>query len=158
MIVSTSTNYTGRKRDISVIRSPDATVAGPQNVALSFGRNGQYCAGLQKIIQKYAIILLTNIGSQFSYPAFGTNFLTILQGGFSPIDVLRASQVFNLASYDAVRLLKTYQVSRDDIPDDERIASATLVDIALYNGSASFDVAIATEAGSSMSFLIPLPR
>jgi len=158
MIASTSTNYTGRKKDISVFHSPVATQKGPQNITVAFGKNGQFCAGLQKIIQRYAIVLLTNIGSQFSYPTFGTNLLFALQAGFSPIDKLRASQIFNLASYDAVNLLKTYQTTRDDIPQDERIVSATLRDISLNNGSASFDVAVATEAGSSMTFLIPLPR
>jgi len=140
------------------MRSPDAMLAGPQNIAVSFGKNGQFCAGLQKIIQKYTIILLTELGSQPNYPTFGTDFLNVLQGGFSPIDSLRASQIFNLASYVAVNALKTYQASRDDIPDDERIVSATLTNISLYNGSVAFDVAIATEAGSAMNFLIPLPR
>lgn len=158
MIASTSTNYTGRKKDISVMHSPDATIAGPQNITVSFGKNGQYCAGLQKIIQKYAIILLTDTDSQLNYPTFGTDFLKKLQGGFSPVDKLKASQIFNLASYSAVNSLKTYQASRDDIPDDERIVSATLRNISLYNGSAAFDVDIATEAGSSMNFLIPLPK
>ena len=158
MIASTSTNYTGRKKDISVLRSPDATIAGAQNVTIAFGKHGQFCAGLQKIIQKYAIILLTNIGSQPNYPSFGTNFLARIQGGISPVDNLRAAQIFNLASYSAVNTLKAYQATRDDIPDDERIVSATLTSIVLYNSSASFDVSISTEAGSIMNFLIPLPR
>jgi len=140
------------------MHSPDAMMAGPQNITLAFGKHGQFCAGLQKIIQKYAIVLLTNIGTQLNYPTFGTNFLATMQGGVSSVDRLRATQIFNLASYDAVNLLKNYQTSRNDIPDDERIVSATLQAITLYNGAASFDVAIATEAGSSMNFLIPLPK
>lgn len=158
MIVSTSTNYTGRKKDISIMHSPDATLAGPQNITIAFGRRGQFCAGLQKIIQKYTIILLSNIGSQSSYPEFGTNFLYSLRGGIAPVDQLKAAQIFNLASYDAVNTLKGYQAARTDIPTDERIVSAKLTAISLYNGSASFDIAIATEAGSAMNFLIPLPR
>lgn len=158
MIASTSTNYTDRKKDISIMHSPDATLAGPQRISLAFGKRGQFCAGLQKLIQKYAIILLTNVGTQFNYPVFGTDFLATIQGGISPVDSLRASQVFNLASYDAVSLLKVYQATRDDIPADERIVSASLTGISLYNSSAAFEVAISTEAGSSMNFIIPLPR
>lgn len=74
------------------------------------------------------------------------------------MDNLRASQIFNLASYAAVNTLKSYQAATDNIPEDERIVSATLVSIALYSGTASFNVAISTEAGSKMNFLIPLPR
>jgi hypothetical protein len=156
--VITSTNYTGRKKDINVLRSPDATVYGPQNVTVGFGKRPQYCAGLQKLIQRYVIVLLTNIGSQPNFPEFGTDFLYSLHGRTAPVDNLKASQIFNLASYDAVTLLKAYQAERDDIPDDERIVSAALVDIALSVDSAAFDVQITTEAGTSTSFLVPLPK
>jgi hypothetical protein len=158
MIVSTTTNYTGRKKDISVMHSPDATVYGAQNITIGFGKRGQYCAGLQKTIQKYAIVLLTNVASQEAYPAFGTDFLSTLQGGISPVDTLQAAQIFNLASYDAVNLLKTYQATREDIPEDERIVSATLSSISLNAGVAAFDVSVVTEAGSTVNFLIPLPK
>jgi hypothetical protein len=81
-----------------------------------------------------------------------------LRAGISPVDQLRAAQVFNLASYDAVKTLKNYQIDHPEMPLDEQIASATLSSITLHGGLASFDVSITTEAGSTIDFVVPLPK
>lgn len=155
---SISSNYSGRKKDISIFQYPDAALLGEQTVAPKFGKNARFCTGVQKIVQAYAVILMTNISSQVNYPGFGTNFLYTLQGGVSPVDYLRASQIFNLASYDALGSLKAYQSNRGDIPLDEQIASAELTNISLYGGQAAFDVTIKTEAGDNVEFIVPLPK
>lgn len=157
-IAKTTTDYTGRKKDINLFELPDAANPDRQAVLPKFGKNARFCAGVQKLIQKYAIILLTNVNSQVNYPDFGTDLLYTLQGGISPVDQLRAAQIFNLASYDAVNTLKNYQIEHAEIPLDERISSATLSSITLYGGMASFDVSLTTEAGSSIDFVVPLPK
>lgn len=157
-IAKISTDYTARKKDINLFELPDASKAAAQTVLPKFGKNARFCAGVQKLIQKYAVILLTNVNSQANYPDFGTDFMYTLRAGISPVDKLRASQIFNLASYDAVSTLKNFQIDHPEIPLDERIASATLSSITLYGGLASFDVSITTEAGSTVDFLVPLPK
>ena len=157
-IAGVSTDYTGRKKDISILQYPDALLVGPQTVLPKFGKNARFCAGAQKLLQKYAIILLTNIGSQPNYPDFGTSLMYKLRTGISPVDTLQAAQVFRLASYAAVNTLKAYQIEHQEIPLDERIVDATLSDISLYGGSAAFSVTITTEAGDNLEYLIPLPK
>jgi len=157
-IRSTTSDYTGRKRDISIFQYPDATSPEVQTVYPRFGKSARFCAGAQKLVQKYAIILLTNLGSQPKYPDFGTDFLYTLQAGISPTDRILAQQVFHLASYDAVLTLRAYQTDQPDIPPDERITNAVLENIALYGGFVAFDVKINTEAGDSIDFVIPLPK
>jgi hypothetical protein len=157
-IANITTDYTGRRKDINLFELPDAAKIDAQTVLPKFGKNARFCAGVQKLIQKYAIILLTNTSSQVNYPDFGTDFMYTLKAGISPVDQLRAAQVFNLASYDAVNTLKSYQIDHPEIPLDERIASATLSSITLYGGLASFDVSITTEAGSTIDFVVPLPK
>jgi hypothetical protein len=157
-IASTTSDYTGRKKDISVLQYPNAILIGPQSVQLEFGKHPRFCSGVQKLVQKYAVILLTNLNSQPNYTDFGTSLLYTLKAGISPVDTLRASQLFRLASYITVNTLKAYQTEHDDIPLDERITNATLTDVSLYGGSAAFSVTIATEAGSSLNYLIPLPK
>jgi hypothetical protein len=156
-IRSATTNYTGRKKDISILQNPDALISGAQTVEPSFGKLGRFCAGVQKTIQRYAIILLTNLSSQEFYPDFGTSFLSTLNS-YTVIDALRARQIFVLASYATVSAMQDYQNNDTTIPADERIVSATLIDIVVSNDSASFSVAIKTAAGDVVDFLLPLPK
>jgi hypothetical protein len=171
-ISSITTDYTGRLKDISILQYPNPYNSAqetsawnssqlesyPNIVAPSFGKITRFCSGVQKLIQKYAIILLTNIGSQDGFPSFGTNFLYSVQAGLSPVDNLRAAQLFTIASYKAVNTLVDYQISNPNTPSDERIVSAELVDVVLSSGVATFNVEITTEAGDTVPFLLPLPR
>jgi len=157
-ISSTSTDYTDRKRDLSILHTPDPSTNDAIQVSVSFGRPSTFCAGLQKLIQRYVIILLTNLESQPGFPAFGTDLLTNLQSGLSPVDKLRASQLFNLASYAALDVIRKEQIQNPTTPKDERILSTSLEGIALSGGRASFRVKIETESETSAVFLVPLPK
>lgn len=157
-VASISSNYIGRRKDISILQYPDASVIDAQTVAPVFGRTTRMCTGTQKLVQRYAIILLTNINSQENFPSFGTNFLYPLRAGISPVDNLQATQIFKLASYTAVNTLKRYQIDNPDIPLDETISTAELTDISVYGGSASFEVTIKTEAGDTIDFVVPIPK
>lgn len=156
-VTGTTSNYVGRKRDISILQYPDALSAGPQTVTPVFGKIARFCTGIQKLAQKYAVILMTNLTSQKNYPEFGTSLLYTLQGGISPTDSLAAAQIFRLASYLTVTSLKEYQVTHPELPLDERIVRAELVKISLYAGSAAFEVSIVTEAGD-LRYVVPLPK
>lgn len=157
-IAGVTSDYTGRKKDISILQYPDATLVDAQTVNPKFGKNSRCCAGVQSLVQKYVVILLTNLGTQEKYPGFGTDFMYTLQAGISPTDRLMAAQIFHLASYKAVNTLKEYQQEHEEIPLDERIVNATLTDISLRGGAAGFDVTITTEAENTIQFIIPLPK
>jgi hypothetical protein len=157
-IAGTSTDYTGRKKDISIFQTPDASRVGVQDVSASFGRQAKFCAGVQKLLQRYAILLLSDLGSQPNYPNFGTDFMSTIKAGISPVDNLAAMQIFSSASYDAVLVLREYQTTRPEIPPDERITRAELTGVSLYGSYAAFDVTIYTEAGEVVKFLVPLPK
>ena len=157
-IYAATTNYTDRKKDISIFQNPDGTAEGTQTVLPLFGKNPRFCAGVQKLVQKYAIILLTNITSQSNYPEFGTAFLYTIKGGIDPTDKIAAAQIFNSASYDAVSVLRAHQATDPTIPADERIYTATLTGIALYSTYISFNVTIKTDGGDAIEFVVPLPK
>jgi hypothetical protein len=157
-ITSISSDYTGRAKDISILQYPDAALIDAQEVLPQFGNNARFCTGIQKILQKYAIILLTNITSQPDYPAFGTDFFYTLQGGISPVDRVMASQIFTLASFAAVSELRKYQTNHPELPDDEKIVRAELLDLDLYGGYVGFSVKVVTAAGDDVNFVIPLPK
>jgi hypothetical protein len=156
-ISGTSTDYTGRKVDVSILRTPAPSSLSPKTVTPSFGNPSQLCSGVQKLIQRYAIILLTNAGSQENYSSFGTAFLQTLQQGLSPVDNIRATQIFSLADYLAVNTIKSYQINNPSIPLDEQLNSTQLLGLVLTQGTVSFSVQIKTLAGDVVSFLLPLP-
>lgn len=153
-----TTNYTGRTMDISIMQKPDATLIDAQNVAILIGSTGRFCSGIQKLVQRYMILLMTAVGSQEDFPDDGTDFLPKLQNGIGVVDRLAATQTFELASYAVVNQLKEYQSKLFDQPQDEKIVSATLQNITMHGGRVSLDIRITTEAGNSAVFLIPLPN
>jgi len=157
-IASISSNYTERRRDISIFQYPDASIVDAQTITPAFGHTSRMCAGVQKLVQKYAIILLTNISSQENFPTFGSNFLYPLQTGAIAIDTLTVTQLFKLASYEVVKTLQRYQIEHPEIPDDEKIVTAQLTDLSVAYGAANFSVTITTEAGDAVDFIIPIPK
>ena len=157
-ILAETTDYSERIVDVSVLQSPDATLPGGQSMAPSFGNPSRFCAGPQKLIQRYVILMLTNIGSQPEYPEFAAPFLWTLQAGISPVDTIRARQIFSIADYSVVGIIKNYQITNPNLPLDEQLASTKLLRLALGGGYAGFDVQLTTLAGSSINFLVPLPK
>jgi hypothetical protein len=153
-----TSDYTERTKDISILQYPDASIIDTQTVLPQFGKHARFCSGVQKLAQRYTIILLTNITSQPEFPTFGTSLLFTLKSGISPVDRITAGQIFNLASYKAVEALRAYQSGKSSLHADEKIVNASLVNVGLYGGYAAFDVKINTEAGTSVPFLVPLPK
>jgi hypothetical protein len=71
---------------------------------------------------------------------------------------MRARQIFSLANYTASNIIKNYQITATDLPQDEQLSSSSLIDIVMYAGAISFSVQITTLAGDIIDFLIPLPE
>lgn len=156
-ISTTSSNYSGRSIDLSVLQHPVVGIPDEQIVVPGIGNMPRFCTGIQKLVQRYAIILLTNLGSQENYPEFGCDFINILQAGINPIDKIQAERIFSAASFSAVAALKDYQ-RRKTLPEDEKIASAELIDTVLGGGRVGFRVKIISQAGNSVEYVVPLPN
>jgi hypothetical protein len=167
MSINTITSdYTGRKKDISILQYPNPAFSEPQNVFPSFSKTGRFCTGVQKLIQKYTILLLTNLGSQKDYPLFGTTFVQDVIFKSGALDKILATQLFVLANSAVIRAIKSYQITRDDIPEDERLSTVRLNDVVFNNitingktqRQVGFDIKIDTEAGDSVDYVLPLPK
>lgn len=152
------TDYTNRKKDISILQYPNTTVYDGAEVFPKFGTTSRFCAGVQKLIQRYTVLMLTNINSQEYYPDFATDFLWPLQAGIGPTDNIAARQIFTLADYNAVNIIKKYQIEYPDLPLDEQLDTTFLRNLTLYGSFVSFDVKLTTLAGDAVDFLVPLPK
>ena len=151
-----STDYSTRKKDIHIFQNVDVNKTA--TIAPSFGRISNYCSGIQKLVQRYAIALLTAIESQPGYPTFGTDLLTQLSNTNLTIDNVSLTHIFNFANYSVIQSFRTYQSNTDGLPLDEQLDTAILQDIIVNNGTASLSVQLFPVQEDAVTFLIPLPK
>ena len=157
-ITGTTTNTSGRLQDLLIFQGLSASqynVAQP--VTVSFGTVSSYTVGIQKLVQRYAIALLTSLASQPDYSTFGTSFSSSLAVGGAGFDGIALRHTFNLANLQVQELFSTYQNTTTGLPLDEQLAYATLLDFSFSPGSLSLTISITSLAGSSVEYVLPFP-
>lgn len=152
-----TTDYSGRAKDINISPNIDPTKTSAQKVAPGFGAVSSYCAGVQKLVQRFMVALVTVRGSQPAYPAFGTDLLKkISVSSLTTSADLR--HAFNFASAKVVSEFRAYQAATPGLPDDEQLDTVLLMDVSVSsNYEVSYRVALYTKAGSTYDFLLPIP-
>ena len=144
-ITGTTTDYTGRTIDMYVSGSLDPLSPNSQAVTYAFGSSAKYIAGVQKLAQRYLIMLMNS-----GFPA------QVLGMNNSNIQV--AVRLFNLASFDIVKTFKDYQKSNPGAPLDEQIVAVQLLGTTLTNKTQlTFSLQLVTAAGTNIPFVLPLP-
>lgn len=155
-ITGSTTNYSGRKVDLHIFQGVNPNKLSP--VTPSFGKISNFCSGIQKLIQRFAIALMTDLGSQPNYPDFGTKLMSTLNNRNMLFNKADLYPIFNFAAYKVVSEFRDYQAKNYDIPDDEKLNTAYLSDIIISNDSIAFKVTIIPVSGDTTEFLIPLPK
>jgi len=153
-----TTDYTGRSKDISIASGVDPRIASPQKVTPSFGAVSSYCAGVQKLVQRFMIALTTVKGSQPEFPDFGTDLLKkISTSSLTTIGDL--THAFNFASASVVASFRAAQERAEDPgPEDEQLDTALLTDVEVTSSfNVSYKVSLYTKAGNTYDFLLPIP-
>lgn len=138
-----TTDYTGRTTDLFISQGINPTAIGPQNITYSFGAISSYIAGVQKLVQRFAILL------------FNTDILSQLQTARAS-NIQEAVHIFNLASWQVIQQLKTYQQQNPSTFQDEQLATAQLLDIAATPGHLNITVQLVTQAGTNFPFILPI--
>lgn len=152
--MSNIAEYVGRTVDVLAYTgaSPDGERLLTQSLA-SNGGGGQVCTGLQKLSQRFAIMLLTEKGTVPYLPDRGSDFMTQARLGRlrTQVDVMSS---FSAAMIDVLANMKAEETTND--PDDERIDTADLLSVAVSPGFASITVQVSSRAGGTTSFIMPL--
>jgi len=146
--------YSGRTYD--VLAYQDAVAAGEVLVKqqlIGDDNQGQICTGIQKLAQKFLLILLTEKGTKVHFPDFGTEFITDAKRGFfqTPLDVFAS---FSAAIVDIKTQLQAEETADD--PDDEIYAEAEIVSVSLAGLTVAVTVELRSAAGTSVRFIPPL--
>lgn len=148
--MATSTDYTGRQVDISIF--PEMQTAGVL-VDAEFSNNTKAIAGAAMVAQNFTRILLTPFGHYKSDPLLGSNFFSVL----TTRNMQFASDLslsFLLESARTLRYMNS--ILTDDVPDDERIKSATMLSASVNGTNVEMTIQIETVAGTSITFLLPV--
>lgn len=160
-IKAINTNYSGRTVDLELLQTVQSP-GGDQEVALTLATPvARKVTGIEKLVQRYAMLLCTDLGSVRFNQNQGTDLLRDVSQGV--VENSNLNVVFILASLNAVRLMQeddklygpTYGVT---IPDDERITSASLLsfDVDYTTATLRLTVEITAASGDSTEFVVPL--
>ena len=160
-MIATSTDYSERQLDLEVLQSvtAPASATAKQVHLTSVGAPPKFVTGAQKAMQRYAVLLLTGLGDLRFDPTVGGELVTELASG-NMQNLGYLYHVFAVANANALRVLAADDADPvyGTTPDDERILTATLLNVALdYDtGTVSLEVQIATAAASGYVFVIPV--
>lgn len=155
--MSTVKDYQNRIVDMAYFQGVfPSTRVGEQLLAQELVRatdGGSIVAGIQKLVQRVMLVLLTPQGTLLYAPLFGTQFMIQAQQG-----LWRTVADVQVAFY-AARLQVGRQVSNielDTDPNDERYDTMDLLGVTLTGDKITIRVQITSLAGTSYTFLTPI--
>lgn len=148
-------NYTGRTVDLSIFQGAQAD--GEQKLTLDFSPAGDVVTGIEKLVQTYVFLFLTEQGSILYQPTLGTPFITALRLGQIRTEG-NVQQAFDLAS-ELIR--QTMSLASDAVssPPDETLAGSTLLSFDLNKEEAklTLQIQITSLAGATRQIYLPIP-
>jgi hypothetical protein len=155
-ITGTTTDYSFRTVDILIMGGINPLSPDIQKDTLTFGKPSQQVTGVQKLIQRYAINMMTVLGSQVNYPTYGTNFVKSLLT-MSGVTTNAATHLFNFANMKTISEFRAYQAANPNLPLDEQLNTATLLSFNSSGDTINIQISISTLAGQNLIFVLPLP-
>ena len=148
-------DYSGRILDAEFMQH----VAGPAKLITldtTLRKDGasRRVTGVQKVAQRYALILMTPRGTLPQYPDYGTNLSTLIHNGA----VANRSQLATLFAFaNSLTMDQLAAEAQPTDPDDEVLVSATLIDYDIDYSSLSvlLRILLKTRAGITYTYVIP---
>lgn len=146
-------DYAGRTVDYLAFDNAKKTGEALLNQTLA-ERSGALITGIEKLVQRFLIELLTEKGSLDYDLNRGTFFMTQLRSG-----VVRTSQelfaAFSSAEVDVRNNLRLEEDADTD-PDDEQYSLAILQNASLLGDTATLTIQVMSGAGESRTVIYPL--
>ena len=149
-----STDYSGRTVDILIFQNTSSV--GEKKISLGFGGSGFLTTGIQKAVQTFTTLFLTEKGTIYSEPTRGTSFLTAVRNGRIN-DESTVKSEFSLAADLVIRFLSQL-AKTNNTPDDEYITAATLQSFNVDSeaGNLILYVNVVSSAGTNHDIYMPI--
>ena len=146
-----------RGRTVDYLAFDDARAQGDALLTQTLvkeGQSGALITGIEKLVQRFLIELLTEQGSLNYQLNRGTFFMTALRTGVvrTSLDLFAAFSSAELDVRDNLRLEEDFQ----NDPEDERYGEATLISASLLGDTATLTINVSSVAGESRTVIYPL--
>lgn len=154
MMAGNVREYVGRTVDLLAFQM-DRT-AQRQEMVQSLVRGverGRLVTGVEKLAQRFLLILLTEVESMGYLPQAGTRFLIDARFG-SWRTTADIRQSFASAVLDVQRQLRQQELDSD--PDEEKFASAEITGLSLTGDGVKLAIRLTSVAGDSREILTPI--
>lgn len=144
-------------RTVDILAFDDAKAAGDaklDQVLVKKGQSGSVITGIEKLVQRFLIELLTEQGSLAYLPTRGTLFITQARSG-----ILHTSQDLFAAFGTAEVQVNINLRAEDNVevdPPDEQYQSASLLSANLVGDQANLTIRVNSAAGTSRQVIYPL--
>lgn len=153
-------DYTDRQVDIEALQTAESPAKGIRlSKSMTDGDKHRRITGIQKLVQRWAILFLSDRGSGKHTPLIGTDIVAAAQQGAlsSREDVV---QYFTFANFQVRENILREQGDGafGDQPEDEQFDRATLEDYAIDSqlGYLYLKVRVYSVAGDNANFIIPI--
>lgn len=153
--MSTVADYQNRTCDFAVLRltAPYGTSQQLQQALFDDKDSGQICTGIQKLAQRFFLLLMQKKGSFIGDPTRGTNFMIDADMGvWTTSEAVLHS--FLIAETSVKKQLLAQELPND--PDDEKYGSGVMNGVSITVDSVVLYITITSLAGSSYSFITPI--
>jgi len=155
MIAATIYDYAGRTVDYLAFDGANADKEALLTPGLLLpGQSGALTTGIQKLVQRFLLELLTEKGSLQYTPDRGTTFMTQLRLGYIRTTA-QLIALFNTVELDIRNNLRLEEDFETD-PADERFKQAELLSASLAGDRAYLSIKILSQAGTSRTVVYPL--
>lgn len=158
----TTRDYTGRQVDLEFLQEIREPLLGTEvDMRLGHPTVSRNVTGVQKAVQRYVLLFLTQLGTIRGAPGLGTLAIPQLRANAGR-GAVKIRQVFEIANRRVLQALRADDEQFDvfgPIPADEIILSAELrsSSYVLATSTLSLEVWITLQSGSVFSFVIPTP-
>ena len=150
-----TTTYTDRTVDLLLlqfVRSPVADAEVKPDVSVS----PRIVTGIEKLVQRYAQLFLTQVGTVVNAETQGTGFMSALGTGHI-YDLGTLTSYASAANKD----VQTQIIVEDralDTPDDEALANSEVIDLGMDRPTATVTVTVklTTKAGDTYVYVTPI--
>jgi hypothetical protein len=158
-VQNVTTDYTDRQIDLELLQTILAPVGSKRMTISTVKTPPKVVTGVQKAVQRYALLFLTSQGDSVYAPAQGTQFREALTVGAisNRNSVQRYFTTANLAVMQQLKVEDEQQDIFGRLPDDERIVAVQLLnfDVDYATSTVLLVVQITTQAGEVVDYVLP---
>jgi hypothetical protein len=152
-------DYSGRQVDIELLQSIAQPVELQQVSVSSVTQTPKIVTGIQKLVQRYASLILQVLGTTHFDQENGSELLRMLMAGVIQ-NRGRLQNAFAISNNQVVRQLRKDDIQTEiygTLPEDEQLANAQLLDYDIDFPTATIylRIRLTSQAGDSLVFIVP---